>query len=333
MTADDIRVTGSRSLIRYVWIVLGLDALIFLLYLFNAVATKTDAAGHATNQQFAFFFGLFLVLAALPLFISKRPAAPWVSGVMGIIPLLFALLQLSIHIKNTIQHQEPEPMQGKYFFAKGIQAALADSILKGDTSQIRALADKGLNLNSRGKQNMNLLEFTIEAASYNDNESIYKEALRILLEEGADPNLCLGKAVVYLSSDIFPLFLNKGGNPNGNGFHGEKVIFTAIRYGRLDNMRLLVEKGADMEVLDDAGRTPLLVMAQKQQWEGVTYLLEKGADFAYASPDGQTLMKTMAEYRDSQLQGEAQLPVSYRQAEKWLAERGVRLPVSKKAKR
>ncbi len=333
MTADDIQITGGRSLIRYVWVLLGLDAVLFLLYLFNAVATETEAAGYATAQQFAFFFGLFLVLAALPLFISKRPAAPWVSGLMGVIPLLFALLQLSIHIKNTIRHREPEPMQGKHFFAKGIQVALADSILKGDTSQIRALVGKGLNLNSRGKQNMNFLEFTIEAASYNDNESVYKEALRILLEEGADPNLCLGKAVVYLSSNVFPLFLHKGGNPNGNGFHGEKVIFTAIRYGRLDNMRLLVEQGADIEVLDDAGRTPLLMMAQKQQWEGVTYLLEKGADFAYAPPDGKALMKTMAQYRDSQLQGEVQLPASYRQAEKWLAERGIRLPVSKKAKR
>ena len=79
----------------------------------------------------------------------------------------------------------------------------------------------------------------------------------------------------YLAS-----LLRHGGNPNALNVYGRRtIIHEAIMLGRIDNVRLLVEAGADIDAQADVSlATPLLKAVAVNEYEIAHYLLEQGAD-------------------------------------------------------
>ena len=79
----------------------------------------------------------------------------------------------------------------------------------------------------------------------------------------------------YLAS-----LLRHGGNPNALNVYGRRtIIHEAIMLSRIDNVRLLVEAGADIDAQADVSlATPLLKAVAVNEYEIAHYLLEQGAD-------------------------------------------------------
>ena len=79
----------------------------------------------------------------------------------------------------------------------------------------------------------------------------------------------------YLAS-----LLRHGGNPNALDVYGHKtIIFEAIVHGRIENVRLLVEAGADMHAGEDLSlETPLHTAVAVKEYEIAYYLLKQGSD-------------------------------------------------------
>jgi len=58
----------------------------------------------------------------------------------------------------------------------------------------------------------------------------------------------------------------------------DHCLIVATREGHLDEMRTLIEKGANMNIRDRYGRTPLMIAALNGHEETVRILLERNAD-------------------------------------------------------
>lgn len=80
----------------------------------------------------------------------------------------------------------------------------------------------------------------------------------------------------------------KGLPVNFRNEKGDSLIMLASYYGHLDTARILLEAGADPDVVNDQGQTPLAGVAYKGHFDIAALLLRHGAKVDGASPDGKT---------------------------------------------
>jgi ankyrin repeat protein len=112
-----------------------------------------------------------------------------------------------------------------------------------DTDRAAALIDSGVDVNTAdGKGTYPL----ILACSYKDND----EMIALLLEKGADPNV--------------------------HGPNGETPLGLAAKYS-LNAVKMLVNKGADVNARFDPGFTALRWAQEMEQAEVIKFLKAKGA--------------------------------------------------------
>src|SRR5262249_37642320 len=167
----------------------------------------------------------------------------------------------------------------------------------------RLIAD-GANVNAKGKGNMTPLMW-----AFPDNKL---ERFNKLLEHGADPNVTFesdfgtaghfekGQSITHLACatefpGYFEVVFEHGGDPNlvKNGIvSGDTPLFSVIRGGgpnKLDHIRTLIEKGADLNHMNDAWDTPVM---QATGWGGqfciALMLLDAGADYKAYVPKSNT---------------------------------------------
>jgi ankyrin repeat protein len=121
-------------------------------------------------------------------------------------------------------------------------------ILDADPAQATALSDDGFT--------------ALHLAVFGGQE----EAVRLLLERGADPNALstneavrvppLGTAAFVRSVPLARLLLDSGADVNGRGEGGFTALHSAAQNGDGDLARLLLERGADKSLATDDGRLP-----------------------------------------------------------------------------
>ena len=98
-------------------------------------------------------------------------------------------------------------------------------------------------------------------------------------------------------------FLDAGVGVNAKqGRRGETPLRKAILKNRVDSARLLMERGADVNLKGPDGNTPLHLAAFFGDQTLVKLLLEKGADANIMNPKGETALDLVSKDMDSQLQ-------------------------------
>jgi uncharacterized protein len=121
-------------------------------------------------------------------------------------------------------------------------------ILDADPDQARALSDDGFT--------------ALHLAIFGGQE----DAMRLLLERGADPNALstsdiakvppLGTAAFVRSAPLARVLLDSGADPNGRGEGGFTALHSAAQNEDEELARLLLERGADPSLAADDGRKP-----------------------------------------------------------------------------
>jgi len=143
--------------------------------------------------------------------------------------------------------------------AKVDSGALSIAALNGNVDQVRMLLASGANPNSaRG----HALREAARGCYRRENTEI----IRALLDAGADPKLgesgALSGAAALCSAEVVSLLLQRGANPNVKDMNGYTPLISAASSGKLENARLLIAAGADVNARDIDGKSVLSYAAR-----------------------------------------------------------------------
>lgn len=176
-------------------------------------------------------------------------------------------------------------------FFEGLNLEAAKAIKAGDNTKLPGLL-KGLDLNAVSKKEMTLLWFAIQEKNF--------EAIKILVKGGANPEdhvvQGLGTAVAFSlhNKDLrfLTAMLDGGLSVNHKTMHGTPLIQRAAGAdgATLHHVKLLVERGANLEAKDSLGETALVAAIDTHQPERAIYLVEQGADVSTFNNSGATAM-------------------------------------------
>lgn len=199
---------------------------------------------------------------------------------------------------------------------------LADAIADGDEARIRALAP-GADLAYRGDKQVTFLQWALL------NKRL--DSLKALLDAGADPLQpgMDGDTVVHtaaMANDPAYLaeLLARGINPNvANGTTGASPLRSALMGERAEQFHALLAAGADPDMPDRMGNTPLHVAGQINEPARALELLEAGADPMARNAQGVTFQRYLFMTRAALLNAETR---RHREAvEAWLKAHGIAL--------
>jgi len=112
-----------------------------------------------------------------------------------------------------------------------------------------------------------------------------------LLKTGAEPNfrdkngdpryrpVVMEQAAVHINPKFLSLALKFGANPNIlDGYKNSTVLFEAAKHSKLENVKLLVKHGADINFQNNSGKTALHVAVAVKNYDIACYLLSFGAN-------------------------------------------------------
>ncbi|KAL3122441.1 hypothetical protein niasHT_000074 [Heterodera trifolii] len=151
-----------------------------------------------------------------------------------------------------------------------------DMIYDGDIQQLRVLIDAldadELNILLRWMVDPVQRDYTrSRSALWSAFFRQHIDIVDLLLEKGADPN----EPVVGRENDT-----NTNMTP----------LFIAVLHAHLPLCRVLVDRGANVDLGSDFATTPLMIACKRSQMEIVSFLIENGADINLQNGDGETAL-------------------------------------------
>ncbi|KAK8877827.1 hypothetical protein M9Y10_004590 [Tritrichomonas musculus] len=153
-----------------------------------------------------------------------------------------------------------------------------DSIIRRDNKLFNSLINSGLNLNHQIFDNETLLHCAIESHNV--------EAAKMLIDNGCSidartlnfQDSPINLAIQEEQEEIFQMLVSKGANIEIENFEGETPIFTAIRYGNVKFVEKLISLKANVNKVNKGGNTPLHIAMMLHQEEIGKILLKNGSD-------------------------------------------------------
>ncbi len=182
--------------------------------------------------------------------------------------------------------------------AKDISAAntaLLSAIRDGDIGRMIAALNRGADANAKGAEGWPAL---VQAALYGNEMTI-----ELLLERGADPKAATPDGLTALHVAAGDLgkaraLIAHGADVNAKTKAGRTPLLIAVRQdGAYPVVQLLIEKGADVKVLDSVpdffsgpGLNALMLAAKTSDVRTVRLLAERGLDVNATNPNGDTAL-------------------------------------------
>jgi ankyrin repeat protein len=164
----------------------------------------------------------------------------------------------------------------------------------------------------RANDQVSLKKMAVSAAAVNITDKLHStalhyaalygspEAVRILLNAGADPNAKNDQGVTPLVYAAYNLektrmLVEKGADVNAAGSAGiTPLMIAASVHNNAETVRYLLAKGAQVKAIDSTGSDALMRAAGKSESEVVQLLLAKGADPKRADQAGFTALQDAA---------------------------------------
>ncbi|KAI5843567.1 ankyrin repeat-containing domain protein [Morchella snyderi] len=105
--------------------------------------------------------------------------------------------------------------------------------------------------------------------------------VRLLLSRGAVPDTCPGYPPMAFdlcrAGDVELLreLLAAGADPNARNAHMSSCLTLAAEYGHLECLKVMLEYGAEINVVDRDNDTPMILALYREHWDVVEFLLEQ----------------------------------------------------------
>ena len=298
-----------KLLIVVGWGVFALDA--FLVIVATVSRNMGDDAAGRGAGLFWGLVGLVFVLAGGAALYFSGSAHSWPGAIASIVPLALPLLiffgtDVESYI-HKIRAGFESRKEGRY--PEPAQRELAKAIQNGDFEAMRKILATHPNLNGRDEAGYDLLSCAVGETRYArpDADNLKSvEGVRLLLEAGMDPNQSrdsdgsstfaglaytlsrptpAGWVANPAAAEVFRLFLEHGANPNILK-DGQPLIFSV--WANLDSLRAMLDHGADIDMRDNAGDTPLLFYLWNGRWDAALLVLERGAGIDVQNKSGTT---------------------------------------------
>ncbi|MEW6351608.1 MAG: ankyrin repeat domain-containing protein [Thermodesulfobacteriota bacterium] len=178
----------------------------------------------------------------------------------------------------------------KLLKSRGAESDLWVAALTGDTQELQRFIDAGADVNARDGQGWTPL--------MNAAQKGHVEAVKLLLDKGANPVVerCGRSAAVEAdvsggNPEIVALLVNKGlGAVPNSGAQQRPLLASACNWGRVEVVKLLLAKGADVNETGPGGASPLILACSEGQTEVAKVLLENGADVNQRDAEGRTAL-------------------------------------------
>jgi len=193
-------------------------------------------------------------------------------------------------------------LQPSDIFTNTETAQLAHAALMGDERGIDAALAHGASIEASGRDGLTPLLVTLL--------NFQPSAFAALLRRGADPNRTTanGESAITVAS-ILPdrtyleAVMRHGGRSDVCDSRQRTPLILAIQRRRVENVRLLLESGAAVNVADARGDTPLMHAFQGLTPDAaiVRALLERGARSDIPNPAGFTAKDYASTFRDPTL--------------------------------
>lgn len=192
--------------------------------------------------------------------------------------------------------QEHKYPANQYFTDSYLE--VANLIIDNDIEQIRRVVTiRNLDLKKPGQKGYTLLAWAVLI----EKPSIIKLLIDLgsnsnqILDDGKNRFQVLGLAIVNQNKNIFKLLLENGSDPNSR-YNSEPAIHRLILQQRWEEMRYILDKGADINSLTGVNESPVLLCATINQFEQVAYLIGRGADFLIESNSGGSVALEVQEF-------------------------------------
>ncbi|MFA6104387.1 MAG: ankyrin repeat domain-containing protein [Victivallaceae bacterium] len=164
-------------------------------------------------------------------------------------------------------------------------------------SLVKYFIDIGFDVNARLKEDSELGSTPLLWACQEGDLQIVK----LLVRNGADVNIDDGHATPLYQAVTD--FTNPEGRINlvkyllkhGADINRKFTLHAACAWNRFEMVKLLLGNGADMEQIDDEGRTPIFYSAMRGHKKLTQYLISLGANTGLKDNDGNTI-DTIREY-------------------------------------
>ena len=160
---------------------------------------------------------------------------------------------------------------------RGLASTIHDVAVAGDIQRIKDAIASGADVNEKDTRGITPLLLAVFGRHTEVAKYLVEKGAKVS-EKGPGGMTALGLACnKQLSKEFISYLLDKGADPNAKDATGRTALLFVAGYGNLDTVRLLVEKGADVN-LNAGGTTPLIIATVLGHAEIVQFLIEKGAD-------------------------------------------------------
>ncbi len=166
---------------------------------------------------------------------------------------------------------------------------------------LKALLDRGANVNQKDENGYTPLTTAL-------NSRLDSNCIDLLLARGADPNLAgswgtpLNTSMPYETAYCMKALLKAGARVGtGKDLTTKPYVVFAAEISDLDLIKLLIQKGANVNIKGGQNETALLIAVQKRDSEIASFLVSHGADVNAKDAGGVTAMKLATKSGDKDL--------------------------------